>query len=136
MSTPFLPSQVRSHVHVRQCLSMEPLRGSWREVKKLKLHLSLLGISAVLPMMVMEGLGCYLLLPFPLNSINFLLVSVSSSVGQSIFQCGAVKCRFCPPGSWLQSNKCDDVLCVHWQGSPGRRGPQGEQGEPGPKVSP
>lgn len=48
--------------------------------------------------------------------------------------------NFCPLSTWLLCSENDDIpngsFVSRWQGSPGRRGPQGEQGEPGPKVSP
>lgn len=62
--------------------------------------------------------------PFPLfldNSINFLFVSICFELcgAGNISQRGAVKCtEFCPPGSWLQCSKCDDVLCVPLAGQP------------------
>lgn len=113
-----------------------PTEGVGGRLNRLKLHLCLLGVSAVFPRLLMEGLCCSFLLPFPFlhfldNSINFLLVSIWRELcgAGNIFHCGAVKCtQFCPPGSWLQCNKYDGVLCVPLAGQPGEERTSGGAG--------
>lgn len=117
-----------------------------KRLNRLKLHLSLPGVSAVYPPPVTEGLCCSPLLPFStfagwLDSFSSCLRWLRALWGRKHFLMCPAKCtNFSPLGSWLHCNRDHDIhnttFVSYGQGSPGRRGPQGEQGEPGPKVSP
>lgn len=87
MSTPFLPSQVCSRVHIRLCLSVDPLRRSWREVKQVETSFLPAGDKCCVPSAGHGGTGLFL--SFSLSHIswatqlNFLLsLFLFSSVGQ------------------------------------------------------
>lgn len=97
------------------------------------------------PPPAMEGLCCSSLLPSStftgwLDSFSSCLHLLWALWGRKhLSLCTAKRTNFCPLGSWFRCKEDYDIhnspFVSYWQGSPGRRGPQGEQGEPGPKVS-